>query len=170
MRIRRAEARDRDTVAALLTRFHSLEEVPREWFNRPDRGPGWNAAAAAFELLLARPEYGFVLLAEDDDGTPAGVLTLLLKVSTGAGSIVPVVDDIYVEPEYRRRGVARAMVQWVAGFAREQGYPRIDTQVEQYSPTSGPFWHGIGFRSIGEYRVSLPLTAEAQASPADEPG
>lgn len=157
MRIRRAEARDRETVAALLTRFHSLEEVPRDWFARPERGPGWNAAAAAFDLLLERPEYGFVLLAEDDDGTPAGVLTLLLKVSTGAGSVVPVIDDIYVEPAYRRRGVARAMVQWVIDFARERGYPRVDTQVEEYSSTSGPFWHGIGFRRIGEYRVSLAV-------------
>lgn len=164
MRIRRAEARDRETVAALLTRFHSLEEVPRDWFNRPHRGPGWNAAAAALDLLLARPEYGFVLLAEDDDGTPAGVLTLLLKVSTGAGSVVPVIDDIYVEPAYRRRGVARAMVQWVIDFSLERGYPRIDTQVEEFSPTSGPFWHGVGFRPIGEYRVSLPLGPRSPAS------
>lgn len=169
MRIRRAEARDRETVAALLTRFHSLEEVPRDWFNRPDRGPGWNAAAAAFDLLLARPEYGFVLLAEDDDGTPAGVLTLLLKVSTGAGSVVPVIDDIYVDPAYRRRGVARAMVQWVIDFSLERGYPRIDTQVEEFSPTSGPFWHGVGFRSIGEYRVSLPLGPRGPASRGNGP-
>lgn len=79
MRIRRAEAQDREAVAALLTRVHALEEVPREWFARPEPGPEWNAAAAAFDLLLARPEYGFVLLAEDDDGTPMGVLTLLLR-------------------------------------------------------------------------------------------
>lgn len=157
MRVRKAEAGDRETVARLLTTFHSLEEVPRAWFHRPERGPEWNAAATAFDLLLEQPEYGFVLLAEDDDGTPAGVLTLLLKVSTGAGSVVPVVDDIYVEPAYRRRGVARAMVEWVIGFARERGYPRVDTQVEEHSPTSGPFWHGIGFQRIGEYRVSLPV-------------
>ncbi len=165
MRIRRAEACDREAVAALLTRFHSLEDVPRGWFNRPERGPGWNAAAAAFDLLIERPEYGFVLLAEDDDGTPAGVLTVLLKVSTGAGSIVPVVDDIYVEPAYRRRGIARAMVQWVVDYSREQGYPRVDTQVEEHSPTSGPFWHGIGFQRIGEYRVSLPVSGSDRGSP-----
>ncbi len=158
MRIRRAEAADREAVAVLLTRFHSLEEVPRDWFNRPERGTGWNAAAAGFDLLLQNPHYGFVLLAEDGAGTAVGVMTVLLKVSTGAGGIVPVVDDIYVEPVARRSGVARAMVQYVIDFARERGYPRVDTQVEEYSPTSGPFWHGIGFERIGEYRVSLPVT------------
>jgi predicted GNAT superfamily acetyltransferase len=92
------------------------------------------------------------------------VLTLLPKVSTGAASIVPLVDDIYVEPP-TGGGASRAMVQWVIDLARERGYPRVDTQVEEYSSTSGPFWGGIGFWRIGEYRVSLPVDpAPAEAN------
>ena len=84
-------------------------------------------------LLLARPEY----LVFAGDGIAAGRTLVALAGPPGSGQIVgfatlaaghddgPELEDLFVDPGWRRRGVARHLVRQIANAAREAGGRRL---------------------------------------------
>ena len=55
----------------------------------------------------------------DQNGEIAGILAIAVyRVPTGLRSIV---EDVIVDPDFRRRGIARALLQSAINFAREVG-------------------------------------------------
>jgi ribosomal protein S18 acetylase RimI-like enzyme len=61
-----------------------------------------------------------------------------------------------VEPGYRRRGIARALVAEAARRAVALGARRLDAMVSLENTTAVAFWEGNGFRRHeGEGRFSL---------------
>jgi ribosomal protein S18 acetylase RimI-like enzyme len=69
------------------------------------------------------------------------------------GSIIGTFDgwrgNIYrlaVQPDYRRRGVARALVAEVEKRLTRQGAKRITALVEKDNPSAMIFWEAVGYR------------------------
>jgi GNAT superfamily N-acetyltransferase len=92
--IRRALPADAEPVAALLARFFAEE--------------GFAASAAEIreraDVFLAESANAAFLAFED--GTPAGVVTVTTGFGFEAGRQAEI-EDLYVLPDRRRRGVAR---------------------------------------------------------------
>ena len=58
------------------------------------------------------------------DGRMAGIAHYVFHAGVwGAGRCY--LADLFVDAEVRRRGVATAMIEWVAGDAEEHGFPRL---------------------------------------------
>jgi aminoglycoside 6'-N-acetyltransferase I len=112
----------------MLARLHS-EMSAREW-----------AEELAKLVSLPDPYVGFFAL--DEAGNPIGMIDLRIRnFAEGAPDLgAPYVEDLWVEPEYRRRGVARLLLESVENWAREQGYrwlgsdARLDNEESQH-------WH-----------------------------
>ena len=82
------------------------------------------------------------LLAKDASDAPIGVLTLSESFALYAGGEYGVIDEMYVRPEYRGRGVGRALVEAAVAIAQQRGWFRLDV--------TGP--EGEGADSAGAVR------------------
>jgi ribosomal protein S18 acetylase RimI-like enzyme len=130
-------------------RKEDAEEILDLW-RRADATPSVTDTAAAVRRAIAHPA-AWVVLAEAD-----GQLI---------GSIIGTFDgwrgNIYrlaVDPAYRRRGVARALVEAVEQRLRQAGAKRITALVEHGHPEPVAFWEAAGYerdRRIARYIRSL---------------
>lgn len=75
------------------------------------------------KLVSLREAYvGFLAL--DEEQNPIGMIDLRLRnFAEGAPDLeAPYVEDLWVEPGHRRRGIARLLLEAAENWAREQGY------------------------------------------------
>ena len=117
-------------------------------------------AVTASPQILARDGFGkdpqFAALIAEMAGKPVGfaLYTFNYSVWTGARGIF--IEDIWVVPEQRRGGVARALMAALAKECVARGYKRIDLNVLDWNPARG-FYEKIGLRWIKNwlpYRLS----------------
>jgi GNAT superfamily N-acetyltransferase len=128
-------------------------------------------AVTASPQTLARDGFGkdpkFAALIAERAGKPVGfaLYTFNYSVWTGARGIF--IEDIWVVPEQRRGGVARALMVGLAKECVERGYKRIDLNVLDWNPARG-FYEKIGCRWIKNwlpYRLSGEALVRLAAAP-----
>lgn len=128
-------------------------------------------AVTATPQTLARDGFGedpqFAALIAERAGKPVGfaLYTFNYSVWTAARGIF--VEDIWVVPQERRGGVARALMEALARECAAKGYRRIDLNVLDWNPARG-FYEKLGFRWIRTwlpYRLAGAALA-ALASPS----
>jgi GNAT superfamily N-acetyltransferase len=97
------------------------------------------------EALLRAIETGALLVAELD-GRLAG--TLIAGFDGWRGNLYRLV----VEPDYRRRGIGRALVRGGEDRLRELGAPRVTALVGAGEPDAAAFWAATGYAH--DHRIS----------------
>ncbi len=85
-----------------------------------------------------------VLLAFVDD-QPAGIAVCFLGYSTFAGRRQVNVHDLAVQPDFRRRGIARRLLEAVERKAQALDCCRITLEVRDDNHTAKQFYHSLGF-------------------------
>jgi len=117
-------------------------------------------AVTSTPQTLARDGFGkdpqFAALIAELGGKPVGfaLYTFNYSVWTAARGIF--IEDIWVVPEQRRGGVARALMVALAKECFAKGYKRIDLNVLDWNPARG-FYEKTDFRWIRNwlpYRLS----------------
>jgi aminoglycoside 6'-N-acetyltransferase I len=135
MRIERASARHLDAWAAM--RFAL-------W---PDEGADHLAEQAAEWLAAAREDQPN-WLAIDAQGEAIGFVEAALRrdyVNGCESSPVAFLEGIYVAPGHRRQGVARALVDTVAAWARSRGISEFASDALVENEVSHAFHARLGF-------------------------
>jgi len=113
-------------------------------------------AVTSTPQTLARDGFGkdpqFAAVIAERAGKPVGfaLYTFNYSVWTGARGIF--IEDIWVVPEERRGGVARALMQALARECLAKGFGRIDLNVLDWNPARG-FYERLGFKWV---RTWLP--------------
>jgi len=129
-------------------------------------------AVTASPQILARDGFGkdpqFGALIAEMAGKPVGfaLYTFNYSVWTGARGIF--IEDIWVVPEQRRGGVARALMAALARECSAKGFKRIDLNVLDWNPARG-FYEKIGLRWIRNW-LPYRLSGEALAKLAAKDG
>lgn len=72
--------------------------------------------------------------------------------------------SLAVEPEYRRRGIARALVRHLERLLEELGCPKVNLQIFSENDGVVPFYESLGYTV--EPRISMGKTLEAGRQPA----
>lgn len=148
--IRSATAAD---VAQILTFVRALAAFERA----PD-------AVVATEEGLLRDGFGpkpyYSCLIADHDGQPAGFALFFYNYSTWMGRPGIYVEDLFVLPEFRGRGVGKALLQRVAAIALEKGCQRLQWEVLDWNTPAIDFYRAMGAEFLDEWR-NVRLGGEA---------
>jgi GNAT superfamily N-acetyltransferase len=100
-------------------------------------------------LFGARP-VAETLLAYWND-TPAGYAIFFHNFSTFLGRAGIYLEDIFVEPELRGKGIGKALLAEVARVAQERGCGRMEWSVLDWNKPSIDFYLGLGAKSMDEW-------------------
>lgn len=68
-------------------------------------------------------------------------------------------EDIYVRPAYRRRGLGKQMLQTIARLAVSRGYGRVEWSVLDWNAPSINFYKSLGALPLEEWTM-MRLTGE----------
>lgn len=119
---------------------HHVEARP-DWFVlRDDVFPREH-----YDRWMDDPE-GFFMGAFDGNGTMTGYVRATLWQESGMvkGLKNVCLDDIYVLPEYRRRGIARRLCEAVENWAREMGALRLELHVWDFNRGAMELYRSMG--------------------------
>jgi GNAT superfamily N-acetyltransferase len=78
-----------------------------------------------YETLISDPSQGAVFVARDD-GKAVGFATLDWKWSSLKAARIGYLEDLFVDPEARGRGIADALIEVCAERCRELGMPAME--------------------------------------------
>jgi GNAT superfamily N-acetyltransferase len=123
--IRKATPEDHAAMAPLFERFYREEGF----------GEAVHSVAANLHAVLTRPDTGAFLA--EADGVVVGVAALSSGFGLEFGKYSQL-EDLYVLPEWRRRGVASALIEASVAWARARGSHDVEIVMTPHAQaTSG---------------------------------
>jgi ribosomal protein S18 acetylase RimI-like enzyme len=130
-----ASTDEAEHVARLMIAF-------RDWWGRD--WPDDDTFAAGVRRLLDDDQTEFLLAAAD--GEPCGVVQLRYRYGVWYDAPDCELEDLYVDPAGRGRGVARALVE----RARERGCRRIQLDANAANEPAQRLYRSLGFTSFSD--------------------
>lgn len=94
------------------------------------------------------------------DGEPVGFALYCYNFSTFLGRPGIYLEDLYVRPAARGRGIGRALLRYLACLAVERDYGRVEWHVLDWNEPSIAFYRGIGARSMDAWKLFRLAGAE----------
>jgi len=130
-------------------------------------------AAIATEEDLLRDGFGerplFQCLIAELDGMPAGFAFFFFNYSTWRGRPGIHLEDLFVRPQFRGKGIGKALLIKVAEVAVANQCARFQWDVLDWNQTAIDFYHSLGAKFMSEWRImrvsGKALTALAAGQP-----
>lgn len=111
----------------------------------------------------------FQCLTAEWDGEPAGFALYFYDYSTWLGRPGLYLEDVFVNPLMRGRGIGKALLQRLAAIALEKGCARMKWEVLDWNTPAIEFYRSLGAEFQGEW-LNVRLSGEAlRRLAADQP-
>ena len=127
-----------------------------------------SATSDGFRAALApdaEPRLGCVL-AFADDGEAAGLALYFPAFSTWRANWGMYLEDLFVRPVYRGKGIGLALFRHVAAEAVARDCARLEWVVLDWNELALGFYRGLGAEPLDEW-TKMRLTGDALAALAD---
>jgi ribosomal protein S18 acetylase RimI-like enzyme len=151
--MRRADAQDLGDLLELMHEFYG----EAGYALNPDR------ARAAFLPLLSPGELGQVWVA-DLEGQVAGHLVFTFSYSMEYGGRTAFIEDLFVRPALRSRGVGRALVGQARAICEELGVRAMYLEVARTNGPAQAIYRAVGFDSTERELLTLAFAAPTHAA------
>lgn len=129
---RMATVADAETLNAMIADFAAFERLPN------------NSTVETLRAELSRSDRVIETVLAFLDGQPVGMAVFFQSYSTFAAKRGLYLEDIYVKEEYRNRGVATAILRFIAKTAVERHYGRVDFTVLLWNTVAVEFFETLG--------------------------
>lgn len=87
------------------------------------------------------------------DGEPAAYAVYFFSFSTMIGKRGFWLDDIFVKPEFRGKGIAKALMAYLADIAIRNKCGRFEWIVLDWNKSAFEFYKGMGAVVLGDWKV-----------------
>jgi GNAT superfamily N-acetyltransferase len=112
-----------------------------------EREPQAAVASEADILRYAFSEHPLVYVTMAEwDGQPAGFALWFLNFSTWEGKPGIYLEDLFVRPAFRGRGIGKALLKDLAAVAVREGWTRFVWQVLDWNTPAIEFYEAMGAR------------------------
>ncbi len=138
-------AKPEDTVE-----IFNLIQALAEYEKLSDRCTG-NAADLEQHLFGDRP-YAEAILAEWSDKI-VGFALFFPNYSTFLTKPGIYLEDLFVLPDYRRKGIGRAMLTYLGKLALERGVGRLEWSVLDWNQSAIAFYQDVGATVLPDWRI-----------------
>ncbi|MDJ0957486.1 MAG: GNAT family N-acetyltransferase [Arenicellales bacterium] len=118
------------------------------------------------QFLFDEPRYASALILECEREA-VGFALYFFSFSTWLGRPGLYLEDLYVDPDYRNRGIGKAVLVYLAQIAVAQGCGRFEWSVLDWNEPSIRFYEKLGAKPQREwvqYRVSGQALADLAAT------
>ena len=99
------------------------------------------------------------------NGEPAAFAVFFENFSTFEGRACLYLEDLFVKPEFRKKGIGQQMLTHLAAIAVERGCPRFDWVALDWNEPAINFYETLGANQMAEWR-HFRLSGEALAAVA----
>jgi GNAT superfamily N-acetyltransferase len=148
--IRKATADDIPLILDLIRELAEYERMPDEVNATPE------------DLLrdgfCGQPRF-YVEIAEWN-GQPAGFALWFFNYSTWQGRPGLYLEDLFVRPPFRKKGVGKALLTYLAKVAVEKGCGRYQWQVLDWNTPAILFYESLGAQTMKEW-LTMRVSGEA---------
>ncbi len=133
---------------------------------------------APHECLLTAEQLHAALFADNPalfghvaevDGRVVGFTLWFLNFSTWRGVHGIYLEDLFVRPEYRGRGIGKALLAELAAECVRRGYARLEWWVLDWNPAT-KFYRALGARPMDEWTVYRLTDEPLKALAAERAG
>ncbi|RPD44443.1 GNAT family N-acetyltransferase [Paracnuella aquatica] len=156
-----ATAHDEAPVLAMMADFYAIDGYP---FNREKAGH-------IFQTLVANEGLGRLwLIAEDTNAI--GYVFLAFSFSFEYGGRNAFIDELYLQPPHRHKGIGKTILAFVEKQAIALGVQTLHLEVERHNDAGLKLYGGRGFKDSGRYLFVKRLGGEKSedGSPQSEDG
>jgi GNAT superfamily N-acetyltransferase len=146
-RVRQASEGDVSLILSFIRELAEYEKLSHEVVATED---------GLRESLFGGRRYAEVLIVEHD-GAPAGFALFFHNFSTFLGKPGIYLEDLYVRPGFRGRGLGKELLINLARLAKERGCGRLEWWVLDWNDSSIGFYRELGAVPMDDwtvYRVS----------------
>jgi GNAT superfamily N-acetyltransferase len=110
----------------------------------------------ALEMILADPSRARIYVARQD-GRVVAMAALHFTTSTAEGGKVAGLEDCVVHPDYRRRGIGKALLAYVLEQARVEGALRVMLLTDGDNTRAQALYRQLGFTPSSMLAMRLKL-------------
>ena len=150
IRIRAATAADVPLIHSLIGALAEYEKLSHEFVATDDQ---------LRQTLFGERPAADVLLAYADE-TCAGFALYFSTYSTFLGRAGIFLEDVFVKPEWRGKGIGRALLARLGEIARERGSGRVEWDVLNWNEPAIGFYRRLGATPMSEW-TKYRITGEA---------
>jgi GNAT superfamily N-acetyltransferase len=149
---RHAEAADLPVLLPLVREFYRHFGYP---YDEPHK-------REALERLLQNPSLGrvWLLAAGDRARPPIGYLVLVFSFSLESNGTTASIDEFFIEPASRQRGVGTAVLRRVEDACRELGVTAVHLEAEDGNAQATALYLREGFVDHGRRLLKKRLSPE----------
>ena len=112
-----------------------------------------NEALLEQQLFGTRPAAEVVMAFERTTQAPAGFALFFQNFSTFLARPGIYLEDLYVRPEFRGRGLGRLLLQRLGALAVERGCGRLEWAVLDWNEGAIGFYKKLGARVLDDWRI-----------------
>jgi GNAT superfamily N-acetyltransferase len=149
LNIRNADVNDIPLILQFIRELAEYEKAPEQAVARAEdlRRDGFSTNPK-FRVLIAEWE-----------GEPAGFALFFYHYSTWAGRPTLFLEDLFVRPRFRGKGIGKTLLLHLAKVAVDEGCGRFEWQVLHWNTPAINFYQSVGAKVMKEW-LTMRVTGD----------